>query len=110
VQYFLELTLPDIAMLGYPPSHLAAAATLLSNKLLERQATRAVNRRFGVNPEQKPNWPQAMIKVTGYSEQMVKNCAKEMCGLVDRAESGPLHAVHKKFSQPEYNCVAKITF
>jgi len=111
VQYFLELTLPDIAMLGYAPSHLAAAATLLSNKLLERQATKVVNRPFGVNPaEQKPNWPQAMIKVTGYSEQTVKNCAKEMCGLVERAESGPLHAVHKKFSQPEYNCVAKITF
>jgi len=106
VQYFLELTLPDIAMLGYPPSHLAAAATLLSNKLLER-----LNRPFGVNPsEQKPNWPRAMIEVTGYSEQTVRSCAKEMCGLLERAESGPLHAVHRKFSQPEYHCVAKITF
>lgn len=110
VQYFLELTLPDIKMLRFAPSHLAAAATLLSNKLLEKHAPPG-NRAFGVNSlEQQSNWSPAMIKATGYTELMVKNCAKEMCGLVESAESSPLQAVHKKFSQPEYNGVAKITF
>jgi cyclin B len=110
VQYFLELTLPDIKMLRFAPSHLAAAATLLSNKLLEKHAPPG-NRAFGVNPlEPQSNWSPAMIKATGYTELMVKNCAKEMCGLVESAESSPLQAVHKKFSQPEYNGVAKITF
>jgi len=111
VQYFLELTLPDIKMLRFAPSHLAAAATLLSNKLLEKHAPPPSNRLYGVSPqEQQSNWSPAMIKVTGYTELMVKNCAKEMCGLVESAESSPLQAVHKKFSQPEYNSVAKITF
>jgi cyclin B len=109
VQYFLELTLPDIKMLRFAPSHLAAAATLLSNKLLEKQAPMN-GRAFGVLPEPQSNWSPAMIKATGYTEMMVKNCAKEMCGLVESAESSPLQAVHKKFSQPEYNQVAKITF
>jgi len=110
VQYFLELTLPDIKMLRFAPSHLAAAATLLSNKLLEKHAPPG-SRAYGINPmETQSNWSPAMIKATGYTELMVKNCAKEMCGLVESAESSPLQAVHKKFSQPEYNGVAKITF
>jgi len=111
VQYFLELTLPDIKMLRFAPSHLAAAATLLSNKLLEKQHVAPPgNRVYGIPLEPQSNWSPAMIKATGYTELMVKTCAKEMCGLVESAESSPLQAVHKKFSQPEYNQVAKITF
>merc|ERR1719440_794778 len=94
LQYVLELTLPDFKMLRYSPSHLAAAATLLSNKLLKHQ----------------PAWPQAMIRQTQQTEQMVKACAKEMCGLLDAAERSPLQAVRKKFSQPKYHSVGKMTF
>jgi cyclin B len=94
LQYVLELTLPDFKMLRYSPSHLAAAATLLSNKLLK----------------QHPAWPQSMVRQTQQSEQMVKACAKEMCGLLDAAERSPLQAVRKKFSQPKFNSVGKMTF
>jgi cyclin B len=94
LQYVLELTLPDFKMLRYAPSHLAAAATLLSNKLLKKQ----------------PSWPAAMVRNTQQSEVMVKACAKEMCGLLDLAERSPLQAVRKKFSQPKFSSVGKMTF
>jgi len=94
LQYIIELTLPDFKMLRYSPSHLAAAATLLSNKLLKHH----------------PAWPQAMIRQTQQTELMVKACAKEMCGLLDAAERSPLQAVRKKFSQPKYHSVGKMTF
>jgi len=94
LQYVLELTLPDFKMLRYTPSHLAAAATLLSNKLLK----------------QHPAWPAAMVRQTQQTEAMVKGCAKEMCGLLDAAERSPLQAVRKKFSQPKYHSVGKLTF
>jgi len=81
-------------MLRYSPSHLAAAATLLSNKLLK----------------QHPAWTQSMIRHTQQTEQMVKACAKEMCGLLDAADRSPLQAVRKKFSQPKFSSVGKMTF
>jgi len=94
LQYVLELTLPDFKMLRYSPSHLAAAATLLSNKLLK----------------QHPAWPPSMVRHTQQTELMVKGCAKEMCGLLDAAERSPLQAVRKKFSQPKFHSVGKMTF
>jgi cyclin B len=93
-QYLLELTLVEYNMLKYSPSRLAAAAVLLSNKLLGRQ----------------PSWKPAAVKHTHFTEQMLKECAKEMCGLVEHAEHSPLQAVRKKFSQLKYHSVAKISF
>jgi len=94
VQYLLELTLVDYRMVKYKPSHLAAAAILLSNKLLRRQ----------------PCWTPAAVKHTRMTEQMLKECAKEMCKLVETAEANPLQAVRKKFSQLKHHQVAKMTF
>jgi cyclin B len=93
-QYLLELTLVEYSMLKYSPSRLAAAAVLLSNKLLRRQ----------------PSWKPAAVKHTRFTEQMLKECAKEMCGLVENAEHSSLQAVRKKFSQLKYHSVAKISF
>jgi cyclin B len=94
MQYVLELTLPDLKMIRYTPSHLAAAAALLSNKLLRLH----------------PCWPSAMVRHTRHTEPMVKVCAREMCTLLEQAEKNPLQAVRKKFSQPRYSGVAKICF
>lgn len=93
-QYLLELTLPDYNMIKYSPSHLAAAAVLLSNKLMRRQ----------------PSWKPAAVKQTHLTEQMLKECAKEMCALLEHAETNSLQAIRKKFSLPKYNSVAKLTF
>jgi cyclin B len=88
--YILELSLLDIRMMRYPPSHVAAAACLLSNKLLR----------------QRPSWPAAMVGKTKLSEQMLKPCAKELCGLLERAEGSKLQAIRKKFAQASYSGVA----
>merc|ERR1719174_1960937 len=92
-QYLLELTLVDYKALKYTPSHLAAASLLLSNKLLRQ-----------------PSWTSAAAQHTEMTESMLKECAKEMCGLLERAEGESLPAILKKYSQPKYNAVAKLNF
>jgi len=91
-QYLLELTLVDYKMLRYAPSHLAAAAMLLSNKLLRRQ----------------PAWTPAMVKHTKMTEQMLKGCAREMRVIFEETPQSPLQALRKKFSLPRYHEVAKL--
>jgi cyclin B len=93
-QYLLELTLVDYNMVKYSPSHLAAAALLLSNKLLRCQ----------------PSWKPEMAKHTCLTEQTLKECAKEICGLLEYAEQSSLQAVRKKFSNQKYSSVAKMSF
>jgi len=92
--YMLELALVDYNMIKYSPSHLAAAAVLLSNKLLRRR----------------PSWPTALAEDTHFTELMLKECAKQMCMLLENAEQSTLQAVRKKFSQTKYHAVAKIAF
>lgn len=44
------------------------------------------------------------------TEPMLKDCAKEMCVLLECAETNPFQAVRKKFSQLKHHSVAKINF
>lgn len=92
-QYLLELTLMDYKAIKYAPSHLAAAAILLSNKLLRR-----------------PSWTPAAVRQTKMTEPMLKDCAKEICVLLECADTSPFQAVRKKFSQSKHHAVAKINF
>jgi len=94
INYILELSLLDIRMMRYPPSHVAAAACVLSNKLLR----------------QRPSWPAAMVGKTKLSEQMLRPCAKELCGLLEQAEGSRFQAIRKKFAQASYSGVATMTF
>lgn len=93
-QYLAELALPELRMLRYTPSHVAAAAILLSNKLLKRH----------------PSWPQHVADGTGYTEAAIRNCAKELCALLEAVPTSPLQAVKKKFSYARYHSVANMTF
>jgi len=93
-QYLLELTLVDYKMIRYAPSHLASGALLLSNKLLRRQ----------------PVWSPVAVKHTNLTEQMLKGCAREICALLEAAEASTLQAVRKKYSNPKYHAVAKLSF
>merc|ERR1711920_1158618 len=93
-RYLLELTLIDYKMMRYTPSHLAAAALLLSNKLLRRQ----------------PAWPAVAVKHTKLCEQVLKECAKEICGLLENADQCQLQAIRKKYSQLKHHAVAKLNF
>jgi len=93
-QYLLELTLMDYDMIKYQPSHLAAAAVLLSNKLLRCH----------------PHWKAAMAKHAHISEQSLVECSKAMCAVFESAEQNSLQAVRKKYSHQKYNCVSKMNF
>jgi len=93
-QYLLELSLPDYSMLRFGASCRAASAVYLSNKLLRQQ----------------PAWNSALSKQSNYSEAMIKECAKAMCGLLEIADTNPLQAVRKKFSLLKYHSVAKMSF
>jgi len=93
-QYLLELAIVDYKMLKYSPSHLAAAAILLSNKLLRRQ----------------PSWTPACARQTNMAERSLKECAREMCKLLEDVESSPLQAVRKKFAQQKHHAVSKLNF
>merc|ERR1719171_502487 len=89
-RYAMELCLTDMKMLRYCPSHLAASAIFLSNKLLRRH----------------PAWPASLIKHTRYTENVIKSCAKEMCCLVEQADRNSLTAVRKKYAQQLLNSVS----
>jgi len=94
VQYLLELTLLDLKMVQYAPSHLAAAAIYLSNKLLRMPDA----------------WPPAMVQQTQLTEMAIKACAREMCHLlegVDKHQRQSQQAVRLKFSGAKYGRVAK---
>jgi len=92
--YLCELSLVEYKMIKYSPSHLAASAVLLSNKLLRRS----------------PAWKPALVKQTRMTEQMLKDCAKDLCELLEGAESSSLQAVRKKYSQLKHHSVAKLNF
>jgi cyclin B len=93
-QYLAELTLPEIKMIRFTPSHLAAASIYLSSKLLKQPIA----------------WSQSMCNQTGYTEAAIKVCAKDLCLLLEGAQTSTLQAVRKKFSYSKYHSVAKIPF
>jgi len=93
-QYMLELALVDYKMIRYSPSHQAAAAVLLSNKLLRRQ----------------PAWTPTAVKQTEMTEQMLKCCMKDIRCLLGDAEHNSLQAVRKKYSHAKFGEVAKQPF
>jgi hypothetical protein len=55
-----------------------------------------------------PAWNELMTKQSGYSEQGLRPCAKDMCILLQGIERCSLQAVKKKFSQPQFEEVALI--
>lgn len=74
-QRILQLTLVDYNMLQYEPSHLAAAVFLVSNKLKQR----------------KPAWTLSAMKHTAKTELMLKDCAKDICGIIENIDRDQWH-------------------
>mmetsp|Transcript_41261 Transcript_41261/g.94952 ORF Transcript_41261/g.94952 Transcript_41261/m.94952 type:complete len:328 (+) Transcript_41261:54-1037(+) len=94
VAYLLELTLLDLHMIRHAPFVLVAAAIYLSNKLLRHE----------------PVWPDALLRRTGLGELALTVPAREICALYEAAETNPLQAVRKKYSQEKHHSVAKLRF
>jgi cyclin B len=96
-EYILELGLLDLHMLRYSPSHMVAAALLLSNELSRRS----------------PTWPLIMVQESHFAEQALRHCADDLRRLLEQDQAtagGQLQAVHKKFSSAERHKVAKMKF
>mmetsp|Transcript_15432 Transcript_15432/g.42427 ORF Transcript_15432/g.42427 Transcript_15432/m.42427 type:complete len:496 (-) Transcript_15432:23-1510(-) len=95
VTHFLaELALLEISMIRYAPSHLVAAATLLSNELIGRTQV----------------WPSAMVQQTRYSESDLRTCANELRALLEAAPNSSLQAVRRRYMLDKHCCVASLAF
>lgn len=90
-RYLLEISLVECKMLKYSPSNLASSAVYLVNKLRKREA-----------------WNDVMVRNTRYQESQIRQCAKDLCLLMQNIEKSNLQAIRKKFSAPKYFEVAKI--
>jgi len=90
VQYLMELTLCEVSMVGKMPSRIAAAASLLSNRLLERAEC----------------WPAAMASYTGYSEDMLEDVVQEMRHFLASATTSSLQSVIRKFRHHRFGSVS----
>ncbi len=91
-RYLLELFLIEYKMIKYNPSLLAAATMYITLKITKKSEAEKVT------------------SLTGYIDEILKECAKDICGILDNVEKNSLQAVRKKFSLPKFMEVAKIKF
>ncbi|CAD8134544.1 unnamed protein product [Paramecium pentaurelia] len=91
-QYLLELSIVDIKFMNYKPSFLTSAAIYLVHKIRK-------------TPQ---SWNEEMQSTTGYNEQELRFCAKEMCLILQSSDKSNLQAVRKKFAQQKYLEVSRI--
>ena len=90
--YLIELCLVDYKMIKFKPSEIAASACLIAWKMMK-------------------NWLlEGFEELTGYNEESLKECSKEICVYLQEEEKGKLHAVTEKFSLSKYRQVAKNKF
>jgi len=92
-RYLCELALVEYHMLRHKPSCVAAAAVYISLKLFKAK-----------NP-----WPNHLVDHSKYSEESIKECAKDLLVLFQAAHKHTLTAVVSKFSKKEFYVVANIT-
>lgn len=89
-RYLLELFLIEYRMIKYPPSMLAASSIYIALKITKKTEANQVP------------------KVTSYTEDKLRECAKDICIILDNVEKSSLQAIRKKFSLPKFLEVAKI--
>ena len=92
-RYLIELPLIEQRMLKYSPSNMAASAIYLALKIIYRGDG---------------EWTPALESHSGYNEQQLRACAKDMCILLQGIERCSLQAVRKKFTLQRYQEVALI--
>jgi len=93
-QFFLELMLMDYAMIKYSPSHVAATAVLLCNKLCRW----------------KPCWTRDLEVHTCSDESSLRECMVDMFKILKKGEDDKIKAVRRKFGTSKYLNVSKHRF
>lgn len=89
-RYLLELFLIEYRMIKYCPSIVAAASIYIALKITKKSEANLVP------------------KITNYTEEKLRECAKDICIILDNVEKSSLQAIRKKFSLPKFLEVAKI--
>ncbi|PIN17206.1 G2/Mitotic-specific cyclin A [Handroanthus impetiginosus] len=89
--FIIELCLVEYEMLQFPPSLLAAAAIFTAQCTL-----------FGCK-----KWSKTSEKHTNYTQEELMECAKLMVTFHQKAGTGKLTGVHKKYSTSKYGFAAK---
>ncbi|KAF6157800.1 hypothetical protein GIB67_038268 [Kingdonia uniflora] len=89
--FLIELCLVEYEMLKYPPSLLAAAAVYTAQCSLNRFK----------------NWSKACEVHTKYTEDELLECSRLMVTFHEKAGTGRLIGVHKKYSTFKFGCAAK---
>jgi cyclin B len=89
-RYLQELALVDYKMMKYSYSNLAAAAIYLMFKIKNI----------------KPEWTSDLRRASGYTEDQLKACARDMCMLFQNANKSSLKGVKNKFSSALFFHVA----
>lgn len=91
-RYLLELFLIDYKMIKYNPSLLAASTMYITLKITRKAEAEKVT------------------ELIGYTDEVLKECAKDICQILDNVEKNSLQAIRNKFSLPKFMEVAKIKF
>jgi cyclin B len=93
--YLLELYLIDYRMTKFIPSVIACSAAYIVMKFFKLE-----------------NYPKIYTdwNINSGSSSVVKDCAREMCFLVDNITGSTLQATKKKFSHEKYDMVSEINF
>lgn len=91
--YLCELTLVDLKMLKYKPSLLAMASVFLAKKILKRPSP----------------WCQTLQEHSSYKERQVRECAREICILLNNVpKKKQIESLYKKYSFSRYGRVSLI--
>ena len=92
-EYCLELSLVEVAMNKWRPDLIACAAIYVGKRILKDPSP----------------WSTLLIEQTGYNDSDIRNCARELCIILNTAHQKKYYsAAYKKFSSPKYQSVAKI--
>lgn len=100
--FLLELSIVEYKMLKYKSSLIAAAVLYVSTKLLHKE-----NIVYNANIDSNL---QRLYDLSGFMEEEIKECAKEVCMIYDNSDKSGLAAIKKKFSLPKFEEVSKIKF
>ncbi|KAF9609908.1 hypothetical protein IFM89_019001 [Coptis chinensis] len=90
--YMIELCLVEYEMLKFPPSLLAAAAIYTAQCVVNRFK----------------QWNKTCVWYTTYPENQLLECAKRMVTFHQKAGTGKLAGVHKKYSTFKFGYAAKL--
>ncbi|KAL4506054.1 hypothetical protein ABPG72_013815 [Tetrahymena utriculariae] len=92
VFYFIEVALLDTRFLKYSPSNIAASAVYMVNKLNRSESC----------------WSDLLEKDSGYNEQKLRPCAKDLIFIQQKLQKIQQKAVATKYSRPQFYKVGSI--